>query len=86
MNAISYIIENKIVTQMLRNIEIQFPSILFLLSLFIRIFKKEGIYGRSNKGNAQISKLLNEWYKEIRSRNIDNAHCLKKKKLILSFQ
>ena len=26
MNAISYIIENKIVTQMLRNIEIQFPS------------------------------------------------------------
>ncbi|AOY17785.1 MULTISPECIES: tetratricopeptide repeat protein [Bacillus cereus group] len=29
------------------------------------------------KGNAQISKLLNEWYKEIRSRNIDNAHCLK---------
>ena len=29
------------------------------------------------KGNTQISKLLNEWYKEIRSRNIDNAHCLK---------
>ena len=26
MNAISYIIENKIFTQMLRNIEIQFPS------------------------------------------------------------
>lgn len=29
------------------------------------------------KGNEQISKLLNEWYQEIRSRNIDNAHCLK---------
>lgn len=54
-----------------------FHQILFLLSLFIRIFKREGFYGRSNKGNTQISKLLNEWYKEIRSRNIDNAHCLK---------
>lgn len=29
------------------------------------------------KGNEQISKLLNRWYQEIRSRNIDNAHCLK---------
>ncbi|KAB7649212.1 tetratricopeptide repeat protein, partial [Bacillus sp. B2-WWTP-C-10-Post-4] len=29
------------------------------------------------KGNEQISKLLNGWYQEIRSRNIDNAHCLK---------
>ena len=36
-----------------------------------------GFHGRSNKGNEQISKLLNRWYQEIRSRNIDNAHCLK---------
>ncbi|CAM4120878.1 histidine kinase [Bacillus manliponensis] len=29
------------------------------------------------KGNEQISKLLSDWYQEIRSRNIDNAHSLK---------
>ncbi|AIK40335.1 hypothetical protein COM13_22590 [Bacillus pseudomycoides] len=29
------------------------------------------------KGNEQIKELLNNWYQEIRSRNINNAHCLK---------
>ena len=78
MNAISYIIENKIVTQMLRNIEIQFPSNSILAIIIYKNIQKGGNFmDVLIKGNAQISKLLNEWYKEIRSRNIDNAHCLK---------
>ncbi|SMD94244.1 hypothetical protein BACERE00191_02002 [Bacillus pacificus] len=51
MNAISYIIENKIVTQMLRNIEIQFPSNSILaIIIYKNIQKGRGFYGRSNKG------------------------------------
>ena len=63
---------------MLRNIEIQFPSNSILaIIIYKNIQKGVGFHGRSNKGNEQISKLLNRWYQEIRSRNIDNAHCLK---------
>ncbi len=51
MNAISYIIENKIVTQMLRNIEIQFPSNYILaIIIYKNIQKGRGFHGRSNKG------------------------------------
>lgn len=51
MNAISYIIENKIVTQMLRNIEIQFPSNSILaIIIYKNIQKRRGFHGRSNKG------------------------------------
>ncbi len=31
----------------------------------------------STKGNNEITKLLNDWYLEIRSRRIGNAHQLK---------
>lgn len=51
MNAISYIIENKIFTQMLRNIEIQFPSNSILaIIIYKNIQKGVGFHGRSNKG------------------------------------
>ena len=33
----------------------------------------------SLKGNEQITKLLNDWYVEIRARRIENAHHLKDK-------
>ncbi len=53
MNAISYIIENKIVTQMLRNIEIQFPSNSILaIIIYKNIQKGREFYGRSNKGKC----------------------------------
>ena len=42
MNAISYIIENKIVTQMLRNIEIQFPSNSILAIIIYKNIQKGG--------------------------------------------
>ncbi|KPU53695.1 hypothetical protein C6359_10775 [Bacillus wiedmannii] len=45
------LIENKIVTQMLRNIEIQFPSNSILaIIIYKNIQKGRGFHGRSNKG------------------------------------
>lgn len=63
---------------MLRNIEIQFPSNSILaIIIYKNIQKGWDFMDVLIKGNEQISKLLNRWYQEIRSRNIDNAHCLK---------